>query len=529
MVREEIKKIIEKSIKELQEKGIFPDFDIPKIKIDQPDIKERGDYASAIAMNIAKEIKKSPVETAEILKNQITSLKYGIFEKIEIAGPGFINFFLSQQHLQNEIKEILKKKDKFGQLELGKGKKINVEFISANPTGPLTLGNGRGGFCGDVLTNVLNKAGYEARREYYINDTGEQVRKLGHSVLGDSEAVYKGDYIEKIKKEIKGNNPEEVGQKAAEIIFEKMIKPSVKKMGINFDVWFSEKQLYKKKQVEKVLEFLKKKGLVYEKDGALWFKSTKFNDDKDRVLVKSDKETTYLASDAAYLKDKFDRGFDHLIYIWGADHFGYIERIKAMAEALGYQRDQINIIIMQLVRLFEGGQEKRMSKRTGTYIILDELIDEVGLDIARFFFLTRNSDTHLNFDLDLARQQSEKNPVFYIQYAHARICSILKKTKDLNPQTSNLQLLTHTSESELIKKLISLPEIVEDTANDYQVQRLPQYAVELATIFHHFYQTCRVISEDKKLSESRLSLVLATKIVLKNILDLMGISAPEKM
>jgi len=529
MAREEIKKIVEKSIKELQKKGVFSAFDIPKIKIGQTEVKGRGDYSSSIAMNIAKENKRSPLETAEILKNQILSLKSDIFEKIEIAGPGFINFFLSQEYLQNEVKEILKKKDKFGQLEMGKGKKINVEFVSANPTGPLTLGNGRGGFCGDVLTNVLNKAGFEAKREYYVNDTGEQIRKLGHSVLGDSEAVYKGDYIEELRKEIKGNNPEEVGQKAAEIIFEKMIKPSVKKMGINFDVWFFEKELYEKKQVEKALEVLKKKDLAYEKDGALWFRSTKFNDDKDRVLIKSDKETTYLASDAAYLKDKFDRGFDHLIYIWGADHFGYIERVKAMAEALGYKRDQIDVIIMQLVRLFEGGQEKRMSKRTGTYVVLDELIDEVGLDVARFFFLTRSPDTHLNFDLDLARQQSEKNPVFYVQYAHARICSILKKTNSFNPQNSNLQLLIHPSESELIKKLISLPEIIEDTANDYQVQRLPQYAVELATIFHQFYQNCRVISEDKDLSESRLSLVLATKIVLKNTLDLMGISAPEKM
>ena len=529
MAREEIKKIIEESIQELQKKGVFSVFDIPKIKVEQPEVKGRGDYASSIAMNIAKENKKSPLETAEILKDQILILKSDIFEKIEIAGPGFINFFLSQEYLRNEVREILKKKDKFGQLEIGKNKKINVEFISANPTGPLTLGNGRGGFCGDVLANVLNKAGYEAKREYYVNDTGEQIRKLGHSVLGDSEAVYKGDYIEGLRKEIKGKDPEQVGQEAAEKIFENMIKPSVKKMGINFDVWFFEKDLYKKNQVEKTLEFLKKKDLAYEKDGALWFRSTSFKDDKDRVLVKVDKETTYLASDAAYIKDKFDRGFDHLIYIWGADHYGYIDRIKSMAEALGYKRDQVDIIIMQLVKLFEGGKEKRMSKRTGTYIVLDELIEDVGLDVARFFFLTRNPDTHLNFDLDLAKQQSEKNPVFYIQYAHARICSILKKTDSLNPHDSDLQLLAHPSELELIKKMIGFPEIVEDTASDYQVQRLPQYAVELATIFHQFYHNCRVISEDEKLSGSRLSLVMATKIVLKNTLDLMGISAPEKM
>jgi arginyl-tRNA synthetase len=487
-------------------------------------------------MVIVRENKKSPMEIAETLKNQILSLKSGIFEKIEVANPGFINFFISKKHLQKQVEEILRKKDKFFQLEAGKGKKINVEFISANPTGPLTLGNGRGGFCGDVLTNVLNKAGYKAKREYYINDTGEQIRKLGHSVIGDSQAVYKGEYIDNLRKRIKEDNPDDVGQKAGKIILEEMIKPSVKRMGIKFDVWFSEKELYDKKKVKKALEWLKEKGLTYEKDGALWFKSTEFNDDKDRVLIKANGETTYIASDAAYLKDKFNRGFEYLIYVWGADHFGYIGRVKAMAEALGCKKEQTDFIIMQLVRLFEGGQEKRMSKRTGTYVVLDELINEVGLDAARFFFLTKNSDTHLNFDLDLAKQQSEKNPVFYVQYAYARISSILRKAKCnfqfpiSNLQSiSNFQLLKHEAEMSLIKQLIRLPEIIEDTAKDYQVQRLPQYAVELATIFHQFYQKCRVISEDKKLSQSRLSLVLATKIVFKNTLDLMGISAPERM
>lgn len=528
MIREEIRKIIEKSIKELQKKGVFSAFDIPQIQAEQPEIKDRGDYATNIAMAIARENKNPPMEIAETLKSQILSLKSGIFGKIEIASPGFINFFLSQEYLQRQIEDILKKKDRFGQIDTGKGKKVNVEFISANPTGPLTLGNGRGGFCGDVLTNVLNKAGYKAKREYYINDTGEQIRKLGHSVIGDSEAVYKGEYIDNLRKRIKGDGPNEVGQKAAKIIFEEMIKPSVKRMGINFDVWFSEKELYNKKKVKKVLEWLREKDLAYEKDGALWFKSTKFNDDKDRVLIKADGETTYLASDAAYLKDKFSRGFEHLIYIWGADHYGYIERVKGMAEALGYKKEQTDFIIMQLVRLFEKGQEVRMSKRTGVYVVLDELIDEVGLDVVRFFFLTKSPNTHLNFDLGLAKEHSEKNPVYYIQYAYARICSIFKKT-NIKFQTSSLGLLTHHNELRLIKKLIQLPEIIEDTAYDYQVQRLTQYAVELATIFHQFYHNCQVISEDKELSRARLSLVLATKTVLKNALELMGISAPEKM
>lgn len=528
MVRKEIKNLIREELKKLQKEEVFSEFDVPEIKIEQPEEKNHGDYASNIVLIISKKAGKNPFEIAGIIKDRILKLESNFFEKIEVVKPGFVNFFISPSYLQNQIEEILKKKDKFGQINIGNREKVNVEFISANPTGPLTLGNGRGGFCGDVLTNVLNRAGYEAKREYYINDVGEQIRKLGHSVIGDSEAVYKGEHIDNLRKRIKDNNPEEVGEKAAKIILEEMIKPSVKKMGIEFDVWFSEKTLYQKSRVKKVLKWLKKNDLAYGKDGALWFKSTKFNDDKDRVLIKADGETTYIASDAAYLKDKFERGFKKLIYIWGADHFGYVERVRAMAEALGYKKEQLNFIIMQLVKLFERGKEVRMSKRTGTYVILDELINEVGLDVTRFFFLTRSFNTHLNFNLDLAKEQSEKNPVYYIQYAYARICSIFKKTS-FNFQASGLKLLDHQSELNLIKQLIRLPEIIEDTAKDYQVQRIPQYATDLATSFHQFYRDCRVISEDKELTNARLSLAMAVKIVLKNTLDLMGISAPEKM
>lgn len=530
MINQKIKNLIEEALRSLQKEGVFPAFDIPEIKLEQPEERTHGHYASNIALIVSKKAGRDSLATAGDLKDRILKSESNFFEKIEVVKPGFINFFISPEYLQKQIEEILKKRDKFGQLEVGKGEKVNVEFISANPTGPLTLGNGRGGFCGDVLTNVLNGAGYKAAREYYINDTGEQIRKLGHSVIGDEQAVYRGEYIDNLRKRIKGDNPDEVGEKAAKIILEEMIKPSVKKMGIKFDFWFSEKSLYQKGRVEKVLEWLKKEKLAYEKDGALWFKSTKFNDDKDRVLIKTDGQATYIAADAAYLRDKFERGFERLVYIWGADHYGYIERVKAMAEALGYKKERIDFIIMQLVRLFEKGKEIRMSKRTGNYVILDELIDEVGLDVARFFFLTRSSNTHLNFNLDLAKEKSEKNPVYYIQYAYARICSILIKTgKNLKLKIVNLKLLNSPAELELIKKLIQLPEAVEDTARDYQVQRLPQYAIELAAIFHQFYQKCRVISENKELSQSRLSLVLATKIVLKNTLDLMGISAPEKM
>ena len=541
MTREEVIKLIGQSIKELQKKKIFPKFEIPEIKIEHPEEKTHGDYATNTVMVIAKVIKKNPLEIAQNIKNQISKIKNNILEKVEVAEPGFINFFVSKEYLQKQVSEILKEKESFGKLRISKGQKVNVEFISANPTGPLTLGNGRGGFCGDVLANILSKAGYKITREYYINDIGEQVRKLGHSVIGDSEAVYKGSYIEELRERAAGQNPDEVGEKAAKIILKEMIKPIVKKMGIKFDVWFSEKRLHEKSEVKKVLASLKKKNLVYEKEGALWFKSTQFGDDKDRVLIKEDGENTYFLSDIAYLKNKFQRGFVHLFFFWGADHYGYIGRLKSAAEALGYKKEQIDIIIMQLVAIRWAGERLRMSKREGVYRTIEELIEGLGLDVARFFFLNRSPASHLLFDLDLAKEQSEKNPIYYVQYAHARICSILRKidTK-YKIQNTKYNLLNHPSELELIKQLIRFPEIIEDTAKDYQIQRLPQYAVDLATVFHQFYRDCHVlrssdeigakedrVSED--LSRARLALVLATKIVLKNTLDLMGISAPEKM
>ena len=515
MARAEIKKLIEKAVKNLYKESV-------RVDIDRPQDSLFGDYST----NLAMILKKNPQEIAGAMTTR------PLFEKIEVKN-GFINFFLSKNYLQKQIREILKEKGEFGQSKIGKGQKVNVEFISANPTGPLTLGNGRGGFCGDVLANVLTRTGLKAEREYYINDIGEQIKKLGHSVLGDKEAVYRGSYIEKLRKKIKGKKVEEVGQRAAKIILREMIKPTIKRMKIKFDTWFSEKSLYQKKETEKVLNFLRKRRLSYKKEGAVWFKSTEFGDDKDRVLIKADGEPTYFLSDIAYLKNKFKRGFKTLFFFWGADHFGYIGRIKAAAQALGFSKENVRIIIMQLVHLIQQGKEVKMSKRTGTYITLDELIDEVGLDVARFFFLTRSPDTHLNFDLDLAEEQSEKNPVYYVQYAHTRIASILRKLKTKNKKlkitAKSLKLLNHSSELSLIKQLVRLPEVVEDTANDYQVQRLPQYAVDLATAFHQFYRDCRVINEDKNLQEARLALVLATQITLGNTLSLMGISAPARM
>jgi len=518
------------------------------LEVVEPNNPEHGDYTAEISyIGEAKRMKggRKMRTGGNLLKGEydkiITALnKEPEFKKYfdkpaEFKFPIFINFFLAEKYLQEQVKEVLKQKENFGRLKDGKGKKVQVEFISANPTGPLTLGNGRGGFCGDALAKVLEKAGYEVEREYYINDTGGQVKKLGLSLTESDESVrpYKGEYIEALRKRIKEKNPDKAGEKAAAVILKEMIKPTVERMGIKFDVWFSEKSLYESGQVDETLSFLKEKKLTYEKEGAIWFRSSRFGDEKDRVLVKKDGETTYLASDAAYLKNKFNRGFDLIIYLWGADHYGYINRIKAAVEALGFKKDQIQIILMQLVQLFQEGKEVRMSKRKGVYITLDELIDEVGLDVARFFFLSKSPGRHLNFDLDAAKDKSEKNPVHYVQYAYARICSILKKLKikseDLKITINDLELLRHKSELALIKQLMAFPEIIADTSRDYQLQRLPRYASGLAASFHSFYRDCPVLQEEGKLKRTRTALLLAVKSVLENTLNLMGISAPEKM
>ncbi len=529
-MKEEIKKIIQSAIKSIPADAV--DF-----SVEVPTDKNNGDYSTNVALILAKKLGKNPAEVAKEIKEKIQS---DLFEKVEVAGPGFINFFISVKYLQDQLPVVLKEKNKFGNLTIGEGKKINIEFVSANPTGPLTLGNGRGGFGGDVLSNVLEKAGYSVSREYYINDTGAQVKKLGHSVIGDAGAVYKGKYIDELRKKVKGSDPEKVGERAGKIILEKMIKPSVKKMGIKFDKWFSETDLYKKGEVDKAIQEITKKGFTYESEGALWFKSKDLGDDKDRVLIRADGIKTYFASDIAYLKNKFGRGFEKLIMFLGADHYGYVARLKAASHALGFKKEDVDALVLQLVKLFENGKEVRMSKRAGTYVTIDELIDEVGLDVARFFFLQRALNTHFNFDMDVAKEKSDKNPVFKVQYAYARICSILRKTK-IHPvirqgapsndgaKPKNLELLKDPSELELIKLMIRFPEVVEDTAKDYQLQRLPSYALELAESFHKFYEKCKVISEDKNLTSARLALISSVRVVLENTLKLMGVSTPSKM
>jgi len=545
-----IKKEIKKRVREAIEAAItakqFSEFKIPDFDIEIPVDPKLGDYATSVSLKLVKMTGFDTRRIAQIITGFISPSLREICE-VSIAGPGFLNFRLKPDFLIKKLCEILNQKEKFGiNLEKGLGR-VQVEFISANPTGPLHLGHGRGGFLGDVIARIFEARGYKVIKEYYVNDTGGQIEKLGGSIkaalglLPDQEEFYKGSYILKVAGFLKKKQPvkkiqkmtnSEVGRIAADLILDHFIKPTIKKMKIGFDEWFFESSLYKKGVVKKVLEEFEKKKLSYEEDGAVWFVAKEFGDDQDRVLLRSDGEPTYFLSDIAYHKNKFfDRKFDRVINLWGADHYGYVKRLEGALGVFGIGPGRLKIIVMQLVRLVSGGKEVRMSKRKGEFITLDELISEIGEDVARFFFLMRSPDTHMDFDLDLAKKQSNENPVFYIQYAYARIQSILKKIKNKKPKIKNVDygLLTHPSELSLIKELIKFPDLFEEISETLEAHRLPFYALGIADKFHKFYESCRVISEDKEMTEARLGLIIATGFVLKNILNLLGISAPKRM
>ena len=535
-MKKEIKNLIKNSLSILFKKKIFPKFQVPEIQIEYKKEKIYGDYSTNIALKIGKIINKNPIEVAQKISSDLKMQIPRIFEKIEIAEPGFINFFISKECLQKGIKKVLKEKNNFGKLNLGRGKKVQVEFISANPTGPLHIGNGRGAFFGDTLSNILEKAGYKVIREYYINDAkvNTQIKILGKTALGRGVTYLTPDLKLKIKRlepKLKKISDEgKAGHLLAQMIHKDIKNFIEKELKIKFDNWVSEEDLYKTSKVSKIYNWLKNKKLIYKREGAEWLKISQFGAPKDEVVVRKNGQPTYFLSDIAYHKDKFSRNFKKIINIWGADHQGHVPKIKAIAKILNYKGD-LDILITQLVRLKRG----KISKRKGRFITLKWLIDEVGLDAARFFYLVKSLDTQIEFDVELAKEKSEKSPVYYIQYAHARICSILRKipnSKFQIPnkfQATNLKLLKHPLELNLIKELIRLPEVIEDTVKDYQVQRIPQYAMELATAFHQFYRDCKVLTADKNLREARIALVLATKIVLQNTLSLMGISAPKRM
>ena len=526
--------------------------------------KRNGDYTTIVAFSLSKIFppkvdqprteKKSPQVIAEYLVNKLKKQKIKDFSKIE-ALNGFINFFLSEKCFYHQLKEILKQKNKYGSSKDKKSQNIQVEFISSNPTGPPTIGNGRGGFYGDVLANILETQGHKITREFYVNDRGGQILALGRSIklaqgkklnlspFGRSPAggektelnnLYKGDYINKLAKQIEKNlSVEEAGQEAADLILNTYIKPIMKKFGINFDIWFSEKSLYKGNNYEKVMKDLMQKELVYEKDGATWMKTSELGDTEDRVLIKSNGDETYFMSDILYHLNKFEiRKFDKVIDVWGADHHGDVSRLIGVLKILGIDLERLKIVLIQFVRLVSGGKKAKVSKRAGTFITFEELVYEVGLDAARFFFLMYSNDTHMDFDITLAKERSQKNPVYYVQYAHARISSILRKAKlkkNFQFPISNFQLLKEKSELNLIRKLIEFPEILTDISKNYEVHHLPRYSLELAREFHNFYEKERVMTDDKKSTFARLALVMATKIVLANALNLMGINAPIRM
>lgn len=520
----------------------MPAFDVSRTK------DERfGDWSVNVAMMLAKPLGKNPMEIAEAIKEQIT--RNGehegakVLEKIEIVKPGYINFFLSPSYLAAVLGEALEKGERFGESEMGKGKKVNNEFISANPTGPLSVGNARGGFYADTLARVLNKAGYAVTNEYYVNDAGEQILALGHSVLKDEAAVYKGEYIEALHarigagqrgKERDVGTAQATGEWAAQIILEEMIQRTTReKMGIVFEAYVSEKtDIVAAGYSERALAMFADQGLSYRSaDRALWLRTTEFGDDKDRVLVKHDGMKTYFASDCGYLLHKMERGFSYFVLTLGADHHGYVRRLQAAARALGFT-GELRFILMQLVKVMRAGKEVRMSKRVGNLITIEELIEAVGRDVARFFFLMYAPETHMNFDLGLATERSRKNPVYYVQYAYARLSSVLRKAEAEGWVRShaNLSLLADSKERELIRELLFFPEMLQTIAEDFGVHRLPTYALRLADRFHAFYDACRVLdAANRDLSAARLELMRATRIVLGETFRLMGIAAPQKM
>lgn len=529
-MKEKISLALKQQLSRLMEAGKLSHFEYPGIQVTRPTEEGFGDYTTNVALVSAKSAGMNPRALAELM---LADFSLPEIERTEIAGPGHINFYLSDAAYAETLMHILKEGGRYGNSMQGDGEKVNNEFISANPTGPLHLGNGRGGFYADSLARVMKKAGYDVTNEYYVNDAGEQVMKLGHSILKDSEAVYGGDYIDVLALRLKGESDvRAAGEKGAAIVLNEMIKPIVQDtMRVHFDVWTSEKRIIEDGYVDKALGVLKEKNLTFEQDGALWLRTTEFGDDKDRVLVKSDGSKTYFASDAGYILNKMERGFTLLIETWGADHHGYISRFRAAARALGFT-GEIHFLIVQLVKLVKDGAEVRMSKRAGNVVAIDELIEKVGHDVARFFFLMYSPDTHMNFDLGLAEERSEKNPVYYVQYAFARLSSIERKAAELNlaASTNELSLLAQPKEKLLMRELMAFPELIERMAAEKTVHQLPQYAVRLADRLHSFYADARVIDEvNAGLSSARLALVAATKVVLAETLRLMGISAPEKM
>ena len=519
------------------------------VMVEIPKLKDHGDFSSNIALRLAKVLKNSPINIANSLKSELENNDF--IEKVEVVVPGFLNFFVKKDSLSEIINKIIDQGKDYGRNNFGKNEKVMVEYVSANPTGDLHLGHARGAAYGDSLTRVLKFSGYDCLREYYVNDAGNQIEVLGESLyqryleaLGYEFDIDKIGYQGKDVKNIASKIAKDIKEKYVhddsedrKLYFKKVgrelelskIKKDLDLYRVSFDHYQSELDLYKDGKVKNTLEALKNSGFTYDLDGALWLRTTDFGDDKDRVLIKSDGSYTYLLPDIAYHKDKFDRGYEHLINLFGADHHGYIIRLKAGLKILGYNSDNLDIQIVQMVRLMENGVELKMSKRTGNAITIRELCEDVGVDVARYFFISKPIVSHLDFDLDLARKHSSENPVYYIQYAYARCASILRRVKEVK-KLETYSLLTNDKEVSILKELASFEQILVDICKYKEVNILCNYAYRLASLFHSYYNECKVIDEtNSELTTERLALVKAIKITLENALNLLGIEVKEDM
>lgn len=578
LAKQQVKETVMNALGRLVAEGKIEAVPLPAFNVERPADVSHGDFSCNAAMASAKALRNNPRAIGQMIADAAV-LDGTVFEKIEVAGPGFLNFFISPLWFNETVGEVISSGGDYGKTELGKGKRVLVEFVSANPTGPMHIGNARGGALGDSLSSVLQFAGYEVEREFYVNDAGNQIEKFGKSLsirymqiadgnksdliasYGDDdvcrkifedeenfpmpEDVYKGvDIIEHAYNFYKINgdkfvNADEESRKSALVEYALPLnidglEKDLAKYRIVYDTWFRESSLHKSGAVKQIVDMLTEKGQTYEKDGAIWFKASDFGDDQDRVLVRANGIPTYFVPDIAYHYNKLvTRGFDKAIDILGADHHGYIARMKAALTALGVDANKLDIVIMQMVMLVRNGETVKLSKRSGKAITLSTLLDEVPIDAARFFFNLRDPNTHLEFDLELAIEESSNNPVFYVQYAHARICSILRRMEEEGTGYSNIPVselnFNHPAELALIRHIAALPNCINEAAKDYNPSKITKYLCDLAQLFHKFYDNCKIKGEEENILQSRLSLCVATKTVFKNLLDLLKVDAPEKM
>ncbi len=555
-MKQKLKKLILDAARTAYENGELLSEEFPDVVVEIPKVKSQGDFSTNLAMTMARQQKMAPRKIAEILLARIND-NGGMVAKSEIAGPGFINFFLKTEAWIPVLHAVHQKDERYGESDVGRGRKIQVEFVSSNPTGPLHVGHGRGAAVGDSTANILAFCGWDVQKEYYINDSGRQIETLGRSVFfrmkeisGQAvefpEECYQGAYIRELAQQVIDENgagfaardDDEAVMICARFAAGKIlegIRKDLEAFGVVFDQWFSEQSLYDNGKVEKMVADFKDRGRIYEKDQALWFNTTDFGDEKDRVVVRSNGQTTYFASDIAYHQEKYERGFERVIDVWGADHHGYIPRVTGAIEACGYKKEQFDVILVQLVNLLRAGQPVAMSTRAGEFVTLSDVVDEVGADAARFIFLTRSADSPLDFDLELAKQKSNDNPVYYVQYVHARISSIMRKAPEqgIDPEApadeDALSRIVAEEEIDLVKCLERYPEVLVRSAALMEPHRVTYFLMELASAFHTYYNKHKVLGEDAQLTVGRLYLVRAVQKVIRNGLGLLGVSAPNTM